>query len=74
MVKQEIDEVLVNMVEKDSEPFTIVEDEGIREFLQRTLPMFSLQGRSSSRKGERESLGSSLQLVSAVSPTQMHHP
>lgn len=41
----EIDEVLVNMVEKDSEPFTIVEDEGIGEFLQRTPPMFSLQGR-----------------------------
>lgn len=36
---------MVNMVEKDSEPFTIVEDERIVEFLQRTPPMFSLQGR-----------------------------
>lgn len=43
--KQQLDEALVDMVAKDSQPFTVVEDEGFRGFVQKLDPTYILPSR-----------------------------
>ncbi|CAM4480223.1 unnamed protein product [Leuciscus chuanchicus] len=43
--QRELDEALINMVVKDLQPFTIVDDEGFREFVNKLDPSYVLPSR-----------------------------
>lgn len=43
--KQELDEALVTMIVKDTQPFSIVEDVGFRDFVQKLDPSYVLPTR-----------------------------
>lgn len=48
--KEELDKALVNMLVKDSQPFSIVDDQGFREFVGKLDPTYTLPSRQALKK------------------------
>ncbi|KAL2081038.1 hypothetical protein ACEWY4_022891 [Coilia grayii] len=72
--KQELDEALVNIIVKDLQPFSIVEDSGFRDFVALLDPSYTLPSRRALKnmvvhKYEEEKAKAAMQSVEAVGLT-----